>query len=152
MKDKIVEAVEYKISKFGMFTGLRELQRNSISIPFGASEMVMYDLKKRRAEASVTVCDGAGTVITSNPYLVQGIGARMNGIFYTSPIDLVIKGISERGGEVPFPEKAKIDQAAGLRIALRKYRSFDVTVRARACLRVNREGFRFCIKLLIKSI
>lgn len=128
LKEKIVEAVEYKISTFGMFTDFRKLHRNSIAVPFGASEMMMYDLKKGNTEAAVTVCDGAGTVITSNPFLVQGIGARMNGVFYTSPIENVINGIQMMDGEVPFQETAKIDQAVGLRRALKKYKRVDLTV------------------------
>jgi putative methanogenesis marker protein 8 len=128
LKAMIVEAVEWKIKQFGMFTDLRRLHRNSIAIPFGASEMIMYHLKKGRADSAVTVCDGAGTVIADNPYLVQGIGARMNGVFYTSPINKVISEIREMGGEVPFPETARIDQAAGVRRALKKHKCVDVTV------------------------
>ncbi|MEM2491794.1 MAG: DUF2099 family protein [Candidatus Bathyarchaeia archaeon] len=128
LKAEIAKAVERKISEFGLFTDLRSLYRSTIAIPFGASEMMMYDLKKGRAEAAVVVCDGAGTVIADDPYLVQGIGARMNGVFYTSPIKGVIKGIEERGGKVLFPDTAKIDQVAGVREALKRYGSIDVTV------------------------
>jgi putative methanogenesis marker protein 8 len=128
LRAKIAEAVEWKISEFGLFTDLRCLHRSSIAIPFGASEMMMYDLKRGRADAAVVVCDGAGTVIAEDPYLVQGIGARMNGVFYTSPIDGVIKGIEGRGGEVLSPEEAKIDQVAGVKRALERHRSVDVTV------------------------
>ncbi|MEM2882754.1 MAG: DUF2099 family protein [Candidatus Bathyarchaeia archaeon] len=128
LKARIAEAVERKISEFGLFTDLRPLYRSTIAIPFGASEMMMYDLKRGRAEAAVVVCDGAGTVIADDPYLVQGIGARMNGVFYTSPIKGVIKGIEDMGGEILFPDTAKIDQVSGVRRALERYGSIDVTV------------------------
>ncbi|MEM4246249.1 MAG: DUF2099 family protein [Candidatus Bathyarchaeia archaeon] len=128
LKRKIIEAVERKIAEFGLFTDARQLYRESVAIPFGASEMIMYDLMKGGADAAITVCDGAGTVIAENPYLVQGIGARMNGIFYTSPIEHVIKRIREMGGLVPFTENARIDQAEGLRAAAGRYKRVDVTV------------------------
>lgn len=128
LKAKIVESVEWKISQLGSFTDYRQLHRKSIAVPYGASEMMMYDLEKRRTEAAVIVCDGAGTVITNNPYLVQGIGARMNGVFYTSPIEKVLDGIKEHKGTVLFPETAKIDQVAGVEWAFNKYKKITVTV------------------------
>jgi len=115
----VKRAFEYKISAFGYFTCGRELCREDIAIPYGASEMMMYALKKGGIDAAVVVCDGAGTVVTDNPSLVQGIGARMNGVFYTSPIDEVIKRIEKMGGHVIFPETAKIDQIAGLRKSIK---------------------------------
>ncbi len=128
LKATIVEAVEWKISQLGSFTDVRQLYRRSIAVPYGASEMMMYDLEKKRTEAAVIVCDGAGTVITDNPYLVQGIGARMNGVFYTSPLKKVIDEIKEHRGMVLFPETAKIDQVEGVEWALDKYKKISVTV------------------------
>jgi putative methanogenesis marker protein 8 len=128
LKVKIVEAVEWKISQLGSFTDFRQLYRKSIAVPYGASEMMMYDLKKGRNDAAVIVCDGAGTVITDDPNLVQGIGARMNGVFYTSPIKKVMDGIEEHGGTTLSPETAKIDQVAGVEWALNRYKKIAVTV------------------------
>jgi len=129
LKSGVKKAFEYKISAFGYFTCGRELCREDIAIPYGASEMMMYALKRRGIDAAVVVCEGAGTVVTSNPSLVQGIGARMNGVFYTSPIDEVIRRIGEMGGHVVFPETAKIDQIAGLRKAIELgYRRIAVTI------------------------
>lgn len=128
LRKEIIKAAERKISELGLFTGLRPLHRSTIAIPFGASEMMMYDLKSGRAEAAVVVCDGAGTVIAEDPHLVQGIGARMNGVFYTSPIEAVIRGIEEGGGEVLSPETARIDQVAGVERALGRHGRIDVTV------------------------
>lgn len=126
MKEKIIEHVEGKIDEFGFFTQERILDTKDIAIPYGASEMMMYDLKKR-ADAAVLVCDGAGTVVTQNPYLVQGIGARMTGLFYTTPIDKVVKGVEKRGGCIPSP--GEIDQIHGLEEAVdRGYKDIDITV------------------------
>jgi len=62
--------------------------------------MMMYALKKGGIDAAVTVCDGAGTVISDSPSLIQGIGARMNGLFYTTPIPEVIQRIKGQKGFV----------------------------------------------------
>jgi putative methanogenesis marker protein 8 len=127
--DGVRRAFECKISAFGHFICRRELCREDIAIPYGASEMMMYALKKGGIDVAVVVCDGAGTVITRNPSLVQGIGARMNGVFYTSPINEVIRRIGEAGGYIVFPETAKIDQIAGLRKAIELgYRRIAVTI------------------------
>ncbi len=128
-RERIAKAVKDKISEFGHFTKKRELYRQNIAIPYGTSEMMMYALKKKGIEATVTVCDGAGTVIAHEPGLVQGIGARMNGVFYTSPINEIIHVIRERQGHIVFPKTAKIDQIAGLRKAVKLgFKNIAVTV------------------------
>jgi hypothetical protein len=43
-----------------------------VAVPYGASEMMMYALRRGDLDAVVTVCDGAGTVVTANPELVRG--------------------------------------------------------------------------------
>ncbi|MGA1840145.1 MAG: methanogenesis marker 8 protein [bacterium] len=129
IKDSIKQAVEEKIEKFGSFTAGRELEREDIAVPYGASEMMMYAIKKGGIDAAVTVCDGAGTVISDSPSLIQGIGARMNGLFYTTPIPDIIKGIEDKEGIVVFPDTAGIDQIAGLKKAAENgYKKIAVTI------------------------
>ena len=129
LKQMIQKAVEKKIEKFGSFTSHRQLIRDDIAVPFGASEMMMYALKKNAIDAAVCVCDGAGTVISSSPSLVQGIGARMNGLFYTSPIPEVIQEIEKHNGIVVFPDTGEINQIEGLICAAESgYRKIAVTV------------------------
>lgn len=129
IKNIIKQAIEEKIDKFGLFTTRRELKRGDIAVPYGASEMMMYALKRGGIDAAVTVCDGAGTVISDSPSLIQGIGARMNGLFYTTPIPTVIKRIEDKKGIVVFPDTAEIDQIAGLKKAVEKgYKKIAVTV------------------------
>jgi putative methanogenesis marker protein 8 len=117
LRDRIQEAVKDKIARFGMFTDRRQLVREDVAVPYGASEMMMHALRRGGLDAAVTACDGAGTVVSANPELVQGIGARMNGLFHTTPIPEVIEGIVRHGGTVAFPETAAVDQLAGLRLA-----------------------------------
>ena len=58
---------------------------------------MMTGLTSGLLDTTVTACDGAGTVISNNPNLVQGIGARISGLVETEPIDETINGINERG-------------------------------------------------------
>ena len=112
----IRRGVSEKIARFGHFTEKRELYDDSIAVPYGASEMMMYALKKKSIEAAVVVCEGAGTVIVSKPEIVQGIGARMNGLFFTSPIKKIAKKLKEAGAYVVFQD-ASINQIEGVRKA-----------------------------------
>ena len=105
--------MEYRIKELGMFTPERKFD-HGVFVNFGASEIMMTALRRGLLDSTVTVCDGAGTVITSNPALVQGIGALMSGLLETEPIPQIIQGIEERGGLVFNKEKASIDQAGGL--------------------------------------
>ncbi|MBP2029625.1 putative methanogenesis marker protein 8 [Methanohalophilus levihalophilus] len=105
--------MEYRIRNFGLFTPERQLEMD-VFVGFGVSEVTMTAFNRGMLDATVTVCDGAGTVITSNPTLVQGMGARISGLVETEPIPEVIKGITERGGVVLDPENAKLDIIAGV--------------------------------------
>lgn len=105
--------MEYRIRELGMFTPERRFD-HGVFVNFGASEIMMTALRRGLLDSTVTVCDGAGTVITSNPELVQGMGALMSGLIETEPIKEIIQGIELRGGIVLDRETAGIDQAGGL--------------------------------------
>jgi putative methanogenesis marker protein 8 len=87
---------------------------------FGISEIMMTALKRGLIDSTVTVCDGAGTVVTSNPELVQGMSAQISGLIETEPISQVIEAIQDRGGHVLDPRSARMDQVAGLELAVSK--------------------------------
>lgn len=127
---KMMEETTYeKMARFGHFSERREIVRDSVAVPYGTSEMLMYALRSGLFDAALCVCDGAGTVIVPQADVVQGVGARMNGLFYTTPIGAVVRRLEELGCRVPFPETAAIDQVNGLRAAVRLgYRRLAVTV------------------------
>ncbi len=60
--EKVKKNVESKISNLGMFTANRQLLEHDTFVAFGASEMMMSGLRSGSLEATVTACDGAGTV------------------------------------------------------------------------------------------
>lgn len=115
-KDTVRENMEFRIKDFGMFTENRILE-HEVFVGFGASEVMMTGLRRDLLDTTVTVCEGAGTVISNNPTLVQGMGARMSGLVETEPIDGIINGITERGGVILEPATAIIDPVAGLKKA-----------------------------------
>jgi len=119
-----------KIAELKQFTAERDVWRDTLGVPFGASEMMMFALRKGAIDAAITACDGAGTVVTHVPEVVQGIGARMNGLFYTSPIPEVQAKLKGHGCLV-FDD-ARLDQVAGLRAAIEAgHRHIAVTVNGR---------------------
>jgi len=128
IKDIVKEFVEKKISEFGFFTPKRKLNYQEIAVPFGASEMLMYALRKKIIDAAAIVCDGAGSVIATRPEIVQGIGARMNGLFFTSPISEITEKLTKANCHVVFPD-ARIDQAKATKEACKMgYRNIAVTI------------------------
>jgi len=129
-KASIRQKFNKQFDMWGMFTCNRTVAEDKIIVPFGASEIMMYALKRKVAGCAVLVCEGAGTVVTSNPVLVQGIGAYMNGVFYTSPVQGIIEKIHKEEGSILDPGTAKIDQTAGVEKAVSLgYKHIAVTVR-----------------------
>lgn len=108
--------MEFRIKDFGMFTDERKLELEDF-VGFGASEVMMTGLSRGLLDTTVTACEGAGTVISNNPILVQGMGGRMSGLVETEPINGIIKGITERGGIVLDPSTAKMDPVEGVKKA-----------------------------------
>lgn len=117
----------FRIDQYGMFSPRRRLEMGTF-VGFGASESMMTGIIKGIIQAAVTVCDGAGTVITSNPQLIQGMGGYISGLAETDPIPTVIEGIEARGGHVLSPHDARIDQVDGARWAADGFSKFAVTV------------------------
>jgi putative methanogenesis marker protein 8 len=114
--NSVKKSVETKIEGFGFCCKDRDFDFNPI-VAYGASEMMSVWLDKGLIDSAVVVCDGAGTVITSNSRLIQGIGARLTGIIKTSPIREVIEHIERNRGTVLEKSDARIDQAAGVKLA-----------------------------------
>lgn len=126
--EEVKKNMEFRISDFGMFTDRRQLELEDF-VGFGASEVMMTGLNRGLLDTTVTACEGAGTVISNNPILVQGMGGRMSGLVETEPINGIINGIQERGGIVLYPSTAKIDPVAGVKKAAELgYKKIAVTV------------------------
>lgn len=130
-QEEVKKNIESRIRNFGMFTPRRKLLELDTHVAFGASEVMMSGLIRGFLETTVTACDGAGTVLASNPALVQGIGGRMSGLIETEPIKEIINGIQELGGTILDPLTATIDPVGGVKKAAELgYQRIAVTVAA----------------------
>jgi len=128
-KDAIRMNIEHRIKAFGMCTENREVIDSREFVGFGASELLSFGLYTGLIDAAVLACDGAGTVIVTKPAMAQGIGGRMSGLVKTSPHKSVMDRIEEGGGIVLDREHARIDQLAGVALAVAEgYRNIAVTV------------------------
>jgi putative methanogenesis marker protein 8 len=120
--------MEFRIENHGMFSPRRKLRMDTF-VGFGASESMMTGIRAGIIDGAVTVCDGAGTVITANPDLVQGMGGYISGLVESDPIPEVIEGIGQTGGHVLSPQDAAINQMEGAAYAVAAgYKRFAVTV------------------------
>jgi len=114
--EAVRKSVEKKIAGYGFCCGNRLFNTEPV-VAYGASEMMRVWLEKRLIDCAVIVCEGAGTVITSNGKLVQAIGARLTGIIRTSPIKEIIKHVKANDGVVLDETSARIDQVEGVKCA-----------------------------------
>jgi len=114
--DSVRKSVEKKIAGYGFCCRNRAFDAEPV-VAYGASEMMRVWLEKGLIDCAVVVCEGAGTVITSNGRLVQAIGARLTGIIKTSPIREVVERVKADGGIVLDETGARIDQVEGVKRA-----------------------------------
>jgi putative methanogenesis marker protein 8 len=112
----VQESVNRKITRFGFCCRNRCFDADP-AVAYGASEMMSVWLRESQIDCAVVVCEGAGTVLTSNEKLVQGIGARLTGIIRTSPIPETIRHIKNSGGVILDEASARIDQVEGVKRA-----------------------------------
>jgi putative methanogenesis marker protein 8 len=128
-KEAVKANIENRIKAWGMCTPNREVLDAREFVGFGASELLSFGLQTGVVDAVVLACDGAGTVIVTNPVLMQGIGGRMSGLVRTTPYPEVIRRIEENGGIVLDKIQAKLDQVAGVKRAYEMgYKHVAVTV------------------------
>ncbi|HEX3001402.1 MAG TPA: methanogenesis marker 8 protein [Methanoregula sp.] len=130
IKTESVKAnIEHRIKAFGMCTPDREVIDNREFVGFGASEILSFGLQAKLLDAAVIACDGAGTVVVTQPAMAQGIGGRMSGLFSTCPYPQVMDRIEKGGGYVLDRKHATMDPVAGVALAKEKgFRKIAVTV------------------------
>ena len=108
--ETIKENIEFRIEEFGMCTEDRTMRMQDF-LSFGVSETLTTLIEEGEIDAVVSVCEGCGTVILTEPELVQGTGGRVSGLISTCPIEKVIDEIGY--DKVLDPDNATIDQIAG---------------------------------------
>lgn len=125
-KKTIKENIEFRINDFGMCTPHRDVKMKDF-LSFGISETLSTLLVHHIIDCAVMVCEGAGTIIITDPEVCQGVGGRISGIISTSPIKEIINSLGY--DNVLDPENATINQLKGAEKAIKKgYNSIAVTV------------------------
>ncbi|NYT11098.1 MAG: DUF2099 family protein [Methanomassiliicoccales archaeon] len=112
--ETIRENIQFRIDDFGMCSPRRKLRMRDF-LSFGISEVLAMCVEDDILDCGVIVCDGAGTVVISDPEIIQGIGGRISGLVETSPIPEVIGAIGEE--RVLDSSSARIDQIDGVKLA-----------------------------------
>ncbi len=114
----ITQHTRWKIKDFGICTAKRVIFTKVRGIGYGCSETFMSAMQHNLVDAVVIPCDGAGTVVTDIPEIVQGIGGPMSALVETSPIPAVISRLKEKGVIIVDPENASMDVLKGVKIAI----------------------------------
>ncbi|MBZ2166457.1 methanogenesis marker 8 protein [Methanobacterium spitsbergense] len=124
--ENIKENIEFRIKDFGMCTEDRTIRMKDF-LSFGVSEILTTLIVEREIDSVVSVCEGCGTVILTEPEIVQGTGGRVSGLLSTSPLSNVIKEIGSEN--VLDPENVLIDQIKGILKAIDMgYKKIAVTI------------------------
>ena len=127
-RETVKEVLESHIKDLGMYTSDRNFNLVDDPVSFGASEMIMDAMRDGLLDAAVSVCEGVGTVVITQPEVVETVGAHMTGIISTTPIPEVRRGLLRRGSFI-LDKKCTIDQVKGFQKAVKAgYSHVAVTV------------------------
>ena len=131
--------INFRIRDFGMCTPERIVEMDD-AVTVGISEILKTNMEYGNIDCVVGACDGAGTVLMTNPRVVQGVGGRVSGLVSTTPIPEVIEKLENRDSVVLNPETAELNQLEGLKLALDKgYKNIAVTILPSPMVREIRE-------------
>ena len=120
--------IDFRIKDFGMCTPDRVVEMDDV-ITVGVSEILKTNMELGNIDCVVGACDGAGTVLMTNPRVVQGVGARVSGLISTTPIREVIQKLENKGSIVLNPDTAELNQLEGFKLALNKgFKNIAITV------------------------
>ena len=125
----LAETNDVVIGKNHSFDKTRTLETEHDPVPFGASESMSDAMRAKKIDCMVSACEGIGTIITDRPETTLGVGAVMTGLVHTAPNPTLIERSTALGNIIVHPETARIDQAAGVKMALQRgYRKIAVTI------------------------
>jgi len=131
------ENIEFRINDFGFCTGERTLRMQDF-LSFGVSETLNTAVEAGKIDAVVTVCEGCGTVILTEPELIQGIGGRVSGLVSTTPLEDVVNLLGAEN--ILDPETAEINQIKGVKKAIEMgFNKIAVTLVSAADTKIIRE-------------
>lgn len=122
----VKDNIEFRIKDFGMCTDDRIVRMKDF-LSFGVSETLTTLIEEGEIDSVVSVCEGCGTFIITEPEIVQGTGGRVSGLISTSPLDNIIEEVGREN--VLDPENSSIDQIKGTQKAIDMgYKKIAVTI------------------------
>lgn len=125
-KEDIRKNIEYRIEDFGMCTKNRKLKMDDM-LSVGISEILRSNIELGNIDCVVGACEGVGTLIMTDPDLVQGVGGRVSGLVSTTPIPELIDEIGEEN--ILNSETAELNQLEGLKMAIDKgFKNIAITI------------------------
>jgi len=117
-RETVKKHLERKIKYiFHLCSPNRTLSVKFDGVGYGASETFSSAIKEGLIDCVVEPCDGAGSIITDKPEVIQGIGIAMNALISTTPIPEIISRLNELGAIIVDPENATLNQYAGVKKA-----------------------------------
>lgn len=125
-KDFIRNNINKRIREFGMCTSERSVRVDDV-MSFGTSETLRTNMNEGNVDCVVGACDGVGTLLMTDPDIVQGVGGRVSALISTTPIPEVIEKVGK--DNVLNPDTAELNPLKGLEMALQRgYKNIAVTV------------------------
>lgn len=125
-KDFIKWNIEKRIREFGMCTPDRVVKMPDM-MSFGISEILKTNTELGLIDCVVGVCEGVGTLLMSDPEIIQGVGGRVSALVSTTPIMEVIEKVGAEN--VVNPETADLNPIKGLEMAIdRGYKNIAITI------------------------
>ncbi len=124
--ETVKDNIEFRIKDFGMCTNERTVRMKDF-LSFGISEILSTLITEGEIDCVVSVCEGCGTVILTEPELIQGTGGRVSGLLTTCPYDKIIEKLGRLN--VLDPENASINQIKGTLKAIKMgFKKIAVTI------------------------
>ncbi len=133
-RETVASTLQRHMRELGMYGPQRVLELREKHVSFGASEILTDAVDEGLVDAAVLVCEGAGTLVTARPEVLQAVGAHMTGLVETEPIRETQDGLEERGCLL-LDRQCRIDQVRGFEKAVAAgFKKIAVTVAGnRAC-------------------
>ena len=127
-RETIAGTLQLHMQELGMYGPGRVLELQEKPVSFGASEILTDAMSEGLVDAAVLVCEGAGTLVSARPEVLQAVGAHMTGLVKTGPIKEIQDGLEERGCLL-LDRQCSIDQVRGFEMAVAAgFKKIAVTV------------------------
>ena len=120
--------IEKRIREFGMCTPERVVEMDDF-LSFGISEILKTNVELGLIDCVVGVCDGVGTLLMTDPKIIQGVGGRVSALVSTTPYHKVIEKVGIEN--VVNPKTAELNPIKGLEMAVeRGFKNIGITILA----------------------